>query len=99
MKYVIIFRVNSLLISRDDWELVLNNSSPYRRKVLNIKNSVYVPHKKTMIFVLPPQKELEVLVRFQPKKPGVSTAILFIRYNIYFLRITQTFCFKLFTFF
>lgn len=74
--------VNSLLISRDDWELVLNNSSPYRRKVLNVKNSVYVPHKKTMIFVLPPQKELEVLVRFQPKKPGVSTSILFIRNDV-----------------
>lgn len=68
------------MISRDDWELVLNNSSPHRRKVLNVKNSVYVPHKKTMIFVLPPQKQLEVLVRFQPKKPGVSTSILFIRY-------------------
>jgi hypothetical protein len=71
-----------LLISRDDWELVLNNTSPYRRKVLNVKNSVYVPHKKTMIFVLPPQKQLEVLVRFQPKKPGVSTSILFIRYVV-----------------
>uniref|UniRef100_A0A2S2Q8B7 Transmembrane protein n=1 Tax=Sipha flava TaxID=143950 RepID=A0A2S2Q8B7_9HEMI len=74
--------VNSLLISRDDWELVLNNTSPYRRKVLNVKNSVYVPHKKTMIFVLPPQKQLEVLVRFQPKKPGVSTSILFIRNDV-----------------
>ncbi|XP_050520988.1 transmembrane protein 131 [Daktulosphaira vitifoliae] len=74
--------VNSLLISRDDWELVLNNTSSHRKKVVNFKNSIYVPHKKTMIFVIPPQKEIEVLVRFQPKKPGISTSILFLRNDV-----------------
>lgn len=76
---IYVFRVNTLSVSRDDWKLMLDNSSPYRIETLRAYKSKYVPHKKTMIFVLPPQKELEVLVKFQPKRPGISTSIVFIR--------------------
>ncbi|XP_050438016.1 transmembrane protein 131-like isoform X2 [Adelges cooleyi] len=71
--------VHSLNVSRDDWELMLTNTSPYRKKVSNIRDTKFAVHNQTMFFVLPPQEQLEVSVRFWPNKPGDSAAVLFIR--------------------